>query len=154
MKALRKLKEARNSFNKKYYEFLEKPQEAYSRFRERYAEKATGFLDAAVLGLYEGAVILDHYATAKLIRNTSEEGNPVVRFMIEDMGINNGLLSHAGMEHLFLSACIGATYVTKEAVEVIEKVDLEIETKTLLVYPVLTTMAYSHYFNGFCTWLY
>ena len=135
--------------------FRNKLEDLYREFRDRYKERINKYqqvTDISFLGTYLTATTLDGVVTLQNIKDHTDESHQFTSFLMENYGVDEGLLRMQGIEALQLAAMIGFSYIIMELWKLFkgEEIDTEIRFGLLYLYMAI---GISKHIQGILSWL-
>ena len=127
----------------------------YYEIRNKYKEKLNKYqqvTDISFLGAYLTATALDGIVTLQNIGDHTDESHQFTSFLMENYGIDEGLLRMQGIEALQLAALIGFSYIVVELWKFFKGEEIDTEIRFGLVY-LYMAIGISKHVQGILSWL-
>ena len=135
--------------------FRDRLESLYFDFRNKYREKVNKYqriTDISFVGAYLTATTLDGIVTLQNIEDHTDEAHQFTSFMMENYGIDEGLLRMQGIEALQLAALIGFAYIVVELWKFFKGEEIDTEIRFALVY-LYMAIGISKHIQGILSWL-
>jgi len=127
----------------------------YYGFREKYQNKLLKYLkisDISFLCAYLVSAILDATITLRNIQGPGDESHPFTSFMMQEYGIQEGLLRVQGIEALQLAVLLGFSYILIESWRLFRREEIDTEVRLCFLY-VYMAIGISKHIQGILSWL-
>ncbi len=127
----------------------------YYELRNKYKEKLNKYqqvTDLSFLGAYLTATALDGIVTLQNIGDHTDESHQFTSFLMENYGVDEGLLRMQGIEALQLAALIGFSYIVVELWKFFKGEEIDTEIRFGLVY-LYMAIGISKHVQGILSWL-
>jgi len=135
--------------------FRGKLENFYYELRNKYKEKLNKYqqvTDISFLGAYLTATALDGIVTLQNIGDHTDESHQFTSFLMENYGVDEGLLRMQGIEALQLAALIGFSYIVVELWKFFKGEEIDTEIRFGLVY-LYMAIGISKHIQGILSWL-
>jgi hypothetical protein len=143
------------TFVQKLFLLPRKLERSYYDFRKDYQKNLLKYLnisDISLLCTYLVSAILDAAMTLRNIHGPGDESHPFTSFMMQEYGVQEGLLRVQGIEALQLAVLLGFAYIVSEAWRLLKGQTIDMEVRLGLVY-VYLTIGISKHVLGMMSWL-
>jgi hypothetical protein len=127
----------------------------YYGFRKKYQNKLLKYLkisDISFLCAYLVSAILDATITLRNIQGPGDESHPFTSFMMQEYGVQEGLLRVQGIEVLQLAVLLGFSHIVVESWRFLKGEAIDMEVRLGLVY-VYLVIGISKHMQGVLSWL-
>jgi hypothetical protein len=136
--------------------FLQRKLEcSYYGFRKNYQNKLLKFLkisDILLLCTYLLSAILDAAITLHNIQGPGDESHPFTSFMMQEYGVQEGLLRVQGIEVLQLAVLLGFAHIVAGAWTLLKGEAIDVEVRFGLVY-IYLAIGIGKHVQGILSWL-
>jgi hypothetical protein len=135
--------------------FQEKLENCYHQFRDKYKQRFDKYRqisDISFLGAYLTSTTLDAIVTLQNIGDHTDESHQFTSFLMENYGVDEGLLRMQGIEALQLAALIGFAYIIQESWKYFKGEEIDTEIRFGLVY-LYMAIGISKHIQGILSWL-
>jgi hypothetical protein len=142
-------------FAQKLFIFNRKLECQYYGFRKKYQKKLLKYLkisDISFLCAYLVSAILDATITLRNIQGPGDESHPFTSFMMQEYGVQEGLLRVQGIEVLQLAVLLGFSHIVVESWRSLKGEAIDMEVRLGLVY-VYLAIGISKHMLGVLSWL-
>ena len=142
-------------FAQKLFVLPRKLEYSYYDFRKNYKKnlfKYLKFSEILLLCGYFVSTILDAAITLRNIRGPGDESHPFTSFMMQEYGVQEGLLRVQGIEALQLAVLLGFAYIIVESWRLLKGEAIDMEVRLGLVY-VYLSIGISKHILGMLSWL-
>ena len=128
---------------------------SYYDFRKNYKKNLLKYLKFSEISLLCGyfvSTILDAAITLRNIQGPGDESHPFTSFMMQEYGVQEGLLRVQGIEALQLAVLLGFAYIVAESWRLLKGEAIDMEVRLGLVY-VYLAIGISKHILGMLSWL-
>jgi hypothetical protein len=128
---------------------------SYYDFRRNYQNNLLKYLkisDISFLCAYLISAILDAAITLRNIQGPGDESHPFTSFMMQEYGVQEGLLRVQGIEALQLAVLLGFAHIVVGSWKLLKGEPIDMEVRLGLVY-VYLTIGISKHVLGVISWL-
>ena len=142
-------------FAEKLFVLPRKLEYSYYDFRKNYKKNLLKYLKFSEISLLCGyfvSTILDAAITLRNIQGPGDESNPFTSFMMQEYGVQEGLLRVQGIEALQLAVLLGFAYIVAESWRLLKGEAIDMEVRLGLVY-VYLAIGISKHILGMLSWL-
>jgi hypothetical protein len=140
---------------KLFIKFRNQVENLYIKFRNKYKEKVNKYqqiTDISFVGAYLTATTLDGVVTLQNIQDHTDESHQFTSFLMENYGVDEGLLRMQGIEVLQLAALIGFAYIVVELWKFFKGEEIDTEIRFALLY-LYMAIGISKHIQGILSWL-
>ena len=142
-------------FTQKLFLLQRKLECSYYDLRKNYQNNLIKYLkisDISLLCAYLVSAILDATITLRNIQGPSDESHPFTSFMMQEYGVQEGLLRVQGIEVLQLAVLLGFSHIVAESWRLLKGEAIDMEVRLGLVY-VYLAIGISKHMQGVLSWL-
>ena len=142
-------------FTQKLFLLPRKLGRSYYDFRKNYQNELIKYLkicDISLLCVYLVSAILDAAITLRNIQRPDDEAHAFTSFMMQEYGLQEGLLRVQGMEMLQLAVLLGFAHIVAGSWRLLKGETIDMEVRLGLVY-VYLAIGISKHVLGMLSWL-